>query len=479
MILDGIEAFRESGFTPQVVIVGAGPAGITVARQLAAAHIPCALLDAGGEEFSGESQDVYQGTVIGDPYFELDVARLRYLGGTSGHWAGWCRFLDAVDFEKRDWIPNSGWPIGREVIEPYFDQAREILDLRPFLANEKMSETIDWIDLIRSDPVRFGDKYREELMKSDTICVVLNTYVTDLVATGGRVVAANIVSQRRPAGQISSPRFVIATGGIENSRLLLWSNERSPEPVVPDATSLGRYWMEHPEFEVGKAVIGHPDAYRHESDGWAYFAPAPEAMRQARIMNFHAVIMPAYRSAQKEILADLLCTAPAFSTWALGAMGQNIDCYGNTIGMAWEQSPEFDNRVALSRSETDYTGVPRVELHWRKGELERKTLREGALLFGTMLARSNIGRMKVDSWVLDNEAYPTDHELAGFHHMGGTRMSSDPRLGVVDANCRVHGMSNLFVAGSSIFTTSGYANPTATIVAFSARLGAHLADRVG
>ena len=479
MILDGIGAFRDSGFAPQVVIIGSGPAGITVARRLAAAKIPCAVLDAGGEDVTRESQDVYRGQVIGDPYFGLDEARLRCLGGTSGRWVGWCRFLDAVDFERRDWIPNSGWPIGRDAIEPFFDAARGILGLRPFRPDEAMSADINWIDLIRGDPIRFGDTFRDELIGSEMICVVLNTYATDLVAEGGRVTAANLMSHRQPAGWISAPRFVVAAGGIENSRLLLWSNERSPEPVVADARSLGRYWMEHPDVAVGDAVIGYPQAYAHEGDGWAFFAPTPAAMREARILSFRTVIRRNPRSPLKQAAIDLACRTPFVSRWFARQLGGSLDGFGSRIGMAWEQSPEYENRVALSSGDRDYAGVPRVVLHWRKGELEHRTMREGVRLFGSMLEQSNIGRMRIASWVLDGEAFPADLLLAGNHHMGGTRMSSDPRLGVVDADCRVHGMTNLFVAGSSIFTTSGFANPTATIVAFSERLGAHLIEQVG
>jgi len=476
MIFRSMDEFRAAGFKPHVIIIGAGPAGITVALRLAKSKIPCVILDAGGEEMTEDSQDFYKGKVIGDPYFELEMARLRCLGGTSGHWAGWCRPLDAHDFAVRDWVPNSGWPVDHEAVAAHMDVTREILGLAQFEPDAPLSDAINWVDLIRSEPVvRFGDKYRAELEASPLIAVVLNTYATDLKAVGARVTDINLMSTGKPSGSISAEKVVVATGGIENSRLLLWSNQVSTDPVVPEAKALGRYWMEHPEFIGGDALIFEPDAFKHAQDGWAFFAPSLKAMQDAGVMNFHVVVMPRTYSWTKQLVSDLACVAPSASEWLAAKAGSSFSCYGNQLGVAWEQAPLYDNHISLSATETDKAGVPRVELHWRKGDLERKTLLEGMKMFGTMFAEKNIGRVRLANWLRDGEEYPINDMMAGYHHMGGTRMSNDPKLGVVDADCRVHGMENLFVAGSSIFTTSGYANPTTTLVAFADRLGEHLA----
>lgn len=475
MIFQNPKQYSDSGFIPKIIIIGSGPAGITIARQLAKAGIPCALLDAGEEDYSDASQKVYEGDVIGDHYYELHEARLRQLGGTSGHWAGWCRMLDAHDFDKHDWLPNSGWPIGRDAIEPFFADAREILGLPEFRKDTSITDSINLINLIRSDAVRFAEKYGDELAKSDKIAVVLDSYVTDLKAEGAKVTIANVTSQDGSSYQFKAPQFVVATGGIENSRLLLWSNEKSADPVVPDATALGRYWMEHPEFDCGEAIVDTQNVYKTEEDGAAFFAPSLKAMEKSGISNFHVLIQPIGYSGTKKLVADLACTAPSAAHWLADLMGQNLAC-GARVNVAIEQAPLFDNHVALSASRRDFAGIPRVELKWRKTELERKTIVEGLKLMGGALIEKDIGRLRMANWLIKGLDYPTEGEIAGFHHMGGTRMSSDPRLGVVDANCRVHGMENLFVGGSSIFATGGYANPTAPIVAFSLRLGGHLSS---
>jgi len=123
--------------------------------------------------------------------------------------------------------------------------------------------------------------------------------------------------------------------------------------------------------------------------------------------------------------------------------------------------------------------VPRIDLHWRKGALEHRTLIEGMRLFGQALIEQDIGRVRLADWLANGEPYPfEDMELAGNHHMGGTRMNDDPARGVVDADCKVFGMRNLFVGGSSVFPTSGQTNPTTTITALACRLGDHLVARI-
>ena len=128
MIFDGIEAFRASGFAPRIGIIGAGPAGISIAHKLGKADIPTVIFEAGGNDYSDESQDFYKGKVIGDSYFDLDVTRLRFLGGSSNHWAGWCRVLEAHDFLPKPYVPHTGWPITRAAIEPFLP--RDVRDPR-------------------------------------------------------------------------------------------------------------------------------------------------------------------------------------------------------------------------------------------------------------------------------------------------------------------------------------------------------------
>lgn len=477
MIFDSYEAFRAVNFAPRACILGSGPAGITIARKLAAAGIPVVIFEAGSREFSDGSQDFYRGTTIGDPYFDLDITRLRFMGGSSNHWAGWCRVLDKHDFQPKAWAPDTGWPISRADIEPYLAEVHDILELPPFRPDVPISDDIRWVQLIKSPAVRFAGKYGDELDKSRNIAVVLNTYATELDGDGDKVTGARLWSNGRDVGTFTANYFIACTGGLENSRLLLWSNERSNGGVVPNATALGRYWMEHPTFEGGNAILADYGEFEVDAVNEAFFSPSPAAMERLQIMNFGIRLIETPYPGIKKLIADLACTAPDLAEWTAYQTGQNLRCAAQ-LYVAWEQAPLASNQIELSRMEVDHAGVPRIELHWRKSALERRTILDGLRLFGQTLAEKNLGRVRIADWLLNGEEFPKDQELAGHHHMGGTRMGTDPARSVVDANCKVHGMENLYIGGSSVFCTAGECNPTTTITALACRLGDHLSKRI-
>ena len=477
MIFDNAAAFRDAGVKAKVCIIGSGPAGITIARKLGDAGIPVVVLEAGGGDWSEESQDFYRGKTIGDPYFDLDITRLRYLGGCSNHWAGWCRVMDAHDFAAKPWVPDTGWPIGRGDIDPYLDEVHDILDLVQFRPDVPISDDIRWVQLIKSPAVRFGEKFHDELEKSSNIAVVLNTYVTELVGDGAKVTSARLWSENQDAGTIEAEYYVPCTGGLENSRLLLWSNQRSNGGVVPNAAALGRYWMEHPQFEGGNAILADYDEFETDASKEVFFSPSPEAMARRQIMNLGVRLIEMPYGGVKQLIANLACTAPDAAEWVAEKLSQNLRCAAQ-LYVGWEQAPVASNHIQLSTTDKDDAGVPRLELHWKKSELEHRTLLEGLRLFGETFAAKNLGRVRIADWILNGGDYPTDQELAGHHHMGGTRMNEDTQKGVVDRNCKVHGMANLYIGGSSVFATSGQCNPTTTITALACRLGDHLSHKI-
>jgi choline dehydrogenase-like flavoprotein len=474
MIFKDFSALKSSGFAAKVCIIGSGPAGLSLALQLERHKMPCLVLEAGGFEYSAADQDAYRGEVVGDSYFDLSIARLRYFGGTSGHWAGWCRPLGATTFELRRGVPHSGWPIRKAHLDPYVKQADEILNLAPLPADVPLSKDLREIHFQFSNPVtRFGEKYRAHIERSSSIGLLCNSPVVDIVPVGSRI--DHVLVKRaasEPAQKISASTFCLCTGGIENSRLLLWANQLHQGGVVPKAQALGRYWMEHPIFGVGEAILESFTRMRVEG-GMRFYAPSDSYLRQQGGGNFGLRLLVGQNLA-KALIKDGLCYAPEIFSEYASKLDAGLVC-GARLHLAWEQVPDANNRIELD-SKLDATGVARSKLYWRKSVADRRVASTAITLFSQWLARSNLGRVKVAPWLAQGLDFPLDDERAGFHHMGGTRMASSPAEGVVNSDCRVFDVENLYMGGSSVFPTVGQANPTYTIVQMALRLGDHLAN---
>lgn len=474
MIVD--RTYLESDKVPPIVIIGSGPAGITLSVQLAQLGIESLILEAGGEDFSADSQDVYIGRVIGDDYYDLDLTRLRYFGGSSNHWEGWCRPLDAHDFLPREDIPGYGWPIRKTDLDPYAAMANEILEI-PAVRKQLIGDDLIEVEFAFSPPVRFGEKYRDFLARSDKAHIVFDAPVQSLEAGNGRIRHAVVATPDGDRILVSGRSFVLCTGGIENSRLLLWSNETSSAPVVSTPATLGRYWMEHPHSYAGAAEISaRLLSFKSDRTDYFFLAPSYEAMRRHGILNGTVRVPPVYYGEDriKDSVKTLVCNTGDLGQAALGAIGTSITCL-REIQMVWEQEPRADNRISLDPDRSDTRGVPSPILHWTKSPLDYRTPKIIFELFGAHIVENRLGRVKAYEHLIQERDYPTDAWMGGHHHMGGTRMAETSSGGVVDADLKIFGLDNGFVAGSSVFPTAGHANPTFTIVQLSLRLADHLA----
>ena len=225
--------------------------------------------------------------------------------------------------------------------------------------------------------------------------------------------------------------------------------------------------MEHPHFKLGQAIVNRDKVSE------SYYSISPQAQIDDGIMNCGFRVEHLNIEGTRALINDILCVAPSLGQSLVSLAGKNLVC-GAIFRAAWEQSPEIHNRISLD-SEKDKFGIPKPILNWRKTELDRKTVISSVARFNDWLLRIDGGRIQLDSWLLNDADYPLNDELAGYHHMGGTRMHSSKEYGVVDENCKVYGSSNLYIAGSSIFTTGGHNNPTLPIVQFSLRLADYLA----
>ncbi|MBV7379794.1 GMC oxidoreductase [Maritimibacter dapengensis] len=461
----------------QICVFGSGPAGLTLAQDLARRGVSVLLVEAGGLYFEDWSQQLYAGSVVGDAYYDLAEARLRMFGGTSNHWGGRCIPLDSYDFEPHPGFPETGWPISKGDLDPYLAGACEVVEITNDFKVEQYTENVVKNTFQYSAPVLFGEKYMEFCESSDALKVCLETALIDLEPEGDAIRHATVRTRDGETWRIQADNFVMCLGGIENSRMLLWFDEQHGGALNANRDVLGAYWMEHPHANLADVVF-RETGEGFFKDGEATFALTREAQVSAGILNAGLQMTEAaYGSGSKQLIADLLCVAPGLGARILkSTQGKALVC-GSRLESHWEQAPVRTNRVALG-DETDALGIPRPQLHWRRSEQDRLTATMSTLIFAQDLAQADLGRARLAEWIAEDGAIPNGGMIAGWHHMGGTRMHDSPSHGVVDKNLKVHKLQNLYIGGSSVFPTGGYANPTLTIVQMSLRLADHLATLV-
>ena len=486
MIVDSRTVPDGSLIDCDLCIVGAGAAGITIAREFLGRPVRIALLESGHLTPDAKTQSLYAGEVIERRYFELDAARSRCFGGTTNVWTGECRPLDAQDFEMRDWVPASGWPFGLDELLPFYEKAQSVCQLGPYgytaddwrehgvrpMAIE--GERVQSYAFQYSPPTRFGDVYRDELRHAPNVVTYLGANVVDLEtpAPPQQVSAVEVACLTGTRFRVAARAFVLATGGIENARLLLLADRVQSGGLGNGNDLVGRYFMEHLYLDAAAEIRVRGDAITdfytsgHRVQGRrvrGILGLAPEVRRREGLTNYCGVIVEPGSS-------PLTRLRKAIENVRGGSTRRTY-----FIKNAMEQAPNSDSRVTLGQ-ERDRLGCRRTLLRWRLSSLDKFTVHRAHAILAEDLSRSGLGEMESS---MGREVDPWPIALRGArHHMGTTRMHADPRRGVVDPDCRVHGIANLYVAGSSVFPTSGAANPTLTIVALALRLAAHLQHRL-
>jgi choline dehydrogenase-like flavoprotein len=513
--------------TADVCIVGAGAAGITLAREFAGQANRIALIESGDFEFRHREQSLYRGDNIGLPNYSTARSRWRTFGGSTTQWNGKCRPLDAIDFEVRDGIAHSGWPFTRDELEPYYRRAQSICSLGPYdyswsswgSAADGEDDRLESRIFQFGFPRDFGQLYGAELGAAANIDVYLNANLVDIeLDQHTRQVAGLCVSTlggRRI--RCVAATYVLACGGIENARLLLASNRVASAGVGNQHDLVGRFFMDHPYF-----LIGHYQPARPEHDASIYVVEDYErvgseqkinaawslnerTLRHERL-NGSAIFcvrrplykaQPAYHSAGGKSFIQIIDVLRRrdLAQGRLASHARNIVLGFRDVGRLLgrhvanivqshpvlalqavvEATPNPESRVTLGKRR-DRLGMPRVRVDWRLNTSDQLGLRRLIATMQAQFAQRKLGALIVDQ-SQDAAGWPISM-TGGRHHMGTTRMHIDERSGVVDANCRVHGCANLYIAGSSVFPTCGYANPTLTIVALAIRLADHIRMRL-
>jgi choline dehydrogenase-like flavoprotein len=515
----------------EVCIIGGGIAGITLALEFEKQGVKTCLIESGGFSSDRATRDLYRGESVGLPYSFADGTRCRFLGGSSNCWGGWCRPLDEHDFVRREWVPNSGWPISKLDLQPYYDKSRHTLKLGP-----NRFDTEFWVDAIGnkevyrlpiigdwiadgiaqfSPPVRFGTDYREELAGSKLIAVYLYANVVNIETDGVETVRRLTVKTLTGRTASASARvFILATGGIENARLLLASNKERADGLGNHNGLVGRFYMDHPRMYSGK--IHFRDAWKnnllfdqryhiqnkavaaHGTCVSGQLGLTPELQAKERLLNARVCFTSVFPGKDSDVgqaldrikqkfmrneqfnqnLVDGLLTLGAHPIRAAEYVASTLLWDRSSAKYARfqiiiEQAPDPDSRIILSQ-QCDRLGENRVKIDWRINAMGERTVDRTLAIIAEDLTKAGVADIILDTPV-EGGNWPDSFEEEGtWHHMGSTRMHESPKLGVVDRDCRVYGTNNLYVAGSSVFPTGGANVPTMTIVALALRLSDHI-----
>ena len=506
-------------------LVGSGPAGFAIAEELRDSGLRILVLESGGRAPEPDTTALNEVEHLGVPQHN---GRDRVLGGSSHTWSGRCTGLDDIDYAARPWVPLSGWPFGRDAIAPHLDRACQYLGLGPDRPEGRGASPADIAPRPHVDPtllrpvcwqfsqdtpnpkefMRLGPRFSRH--QDARLRILLHATVTHLNTTpsGARIESVEVADRQGRRTAIRARAVVLCAGGIENARILLCSNRVMSDGVGNAHGVVGRYLMDHPrnmivqfdprDAERLRAIFGPyrlPSARgRHAFvDGLAL---SPALQRREGLLNCAAWLDEAWAAddpvaAAKRLVAGpragavrdvgLVLAEPDILLRALRARllrGHSVTHKVEYIGFraTSEQCPDPDSRIRLGERR-DRLGLPLARIDWRIGAQERASLASLARIIADEFQRLGLPSAHLADWVRNGR-----HEEAVFedaaHPTGTTRMASDPRHGVVDADCQVHGVDGLYIAGSSVFPTGGHANPTLMIVALAIRLAQRLRERL-
>lgn len=557
-----------SAIAAELVIVGGGATGLTIARECASAGMDVLVLESGLLDENGEHEllntvDLAEPSLSGFDQLKRESfhgkqaefwsaerqpygVRCRVLGGSTQAWAGKSSIFDEIDFQTRPWVEHSGWPCDKAELAPYLSRALAALNLCPAdpparfgtgdLASYYWQFARSRLD--RLDVMRMGKEFVAD--KPPAVRILLDATVTHIALdhSGGQVSSLEIASIAGKRAKVVARTVVLAASAIENARLLLASNDVHGTGIGNGRDNVGRYLVDHVGVTIGSIPEPHVAAMaqlfgfygiRHGGRSHMFMhglALTPEVQEREHLLNASIYFAPQradddpwdamkrlLRRKSGNVVRDLTSIARGSSfiakgfgmtllaspvvpgvlkdsivngaiRWSPNMVADEFErgglphkLTGLTLEAISEQAPCPDNRITLS-DRTDRFGVPIAKVRWQVSQQERRTLRRLAELADTALKGSGLPRPELEEWAaggFDQRVPAIDMA----HSMGTTRMSHDPASGVVDSNCRVHDVRNLYIAGGSVFPTGGHANPTLMMLACAIRLADHLSDQRG
>ena len=521
-----------------VCIIGAGPAGITLAQKLSRNdNIKISIIESGDLSFNSESQKLNSGECLefgNYPHqnYSISHARIRQFGGTSNVWAGWSGPLEQDDFNERSWIEETGWPISYQDLEPFYKKSQSILNLSKFIydksiydyypkacSNDYLKDFKNVFWQFSEPPIKFNHKYFQFFKNKKNIKLFLQNTVTDLIKDKNQITEVVCIKNSVKL-KFKSKIFVLACGAIENAAILLNFQKKNPEDKFNNF-NVGKYFMEHPHCTIGYGFIKNNNnkflsCYSKNKikklDNVKFLSGivlSDKTQKENRITNCVSVFLPNnFLEIQSAVILRYNLALRAFNLNFISFFIQLLKDIKKIYLSAFEilknfiskrkkfyiisrieQVPNKNSRVYLSNTKNKYGNFLPI-LDWQMKKKDLKTLLINFNEIKLNLEKKNIADVypfdfikKIQNEKIDKTKDEWDKnlkkEVFGVgHHMGTTRMGEDKNISVVNSNLKVYEIDNLYCAGSSVFPTCGYINPTLTIVALSLRLAEHLESKI-
>ncbi len=509
-----------------VCIIGSGPAGLTIAKELTDSGKTICVLECGSLAKDLKANELR--TVVNSGEIKIkDSSRERVLGGTSTTWGGLSSPLDKVDMKN--------WPISYDELFKYYKSLHKYGFAKIEEFNEKGLDEIkkdadfeigsevlnEKIFIAKDPPWNFG-KELKHIFEKENVELFLDSTVIKINKKESHIESVSIKNSLGLENKIKAKNFVIAAGGIESTRLLLVSN------IGNENDQVGRYITNHPKNSSGFIKLNKPATnltylYGYLHNGWSKSAGvrvSEDVQKSLGILNSYVRLEPIFPWTDSSGVAHLLIIIkkaklfldwwkkqqkklvnlrdwgetgddvkqskkfnlflsifeitkdfPAVFSYSIHRLFQNKKIHINTIRlrnfMDMEARPE--NRIILS-DKTDRNGMRLPEVILNTSELDRKSVIELHNVIADDLKKRNIGTLTSD--LSTASPWPINSEAS--HHLGGTIMGDDEKNSVVDKDLKLHHTDNLYICSSSVFPSAGNANPTYTICALAVRLAENL-----
>jgi len=513
VIIDFLSA-DTSDFDADLCIIGGGVAAYTLISSLHNSPLRILVIERGGLNPGPDHEKEKESEITGHTFTGHLEGRYFGLGGTSEYWGGQALPLDEFDFSKKDWVEFSGWPIPFEEIKPFYPEAEKLFKV-DHVSFEADVFTLRKLKPLSLDPSsvkfhfskwsprpNFKPALIDALVSNERSHILLNAVVSTLEYNieKKKVSQIHFECSNGRRGTVKATNFILASGGIENARLLLCS------PTIPQNKWIGRMFQDHPtaqvatllptdmsllqryfgyffigrtrclprlslssDIQTSKKLIAATAFIQFLPKEGSLFESMKEVYRSISRMKIPSKRMIVNLFISMRNLKDVIPIMKAYSVNRSVYVPDSLP----RLTVMIEQVPSSESHISLS-SERDKYGMAKAKINWCIPDATIHTLKEFCLILEVAFQRIQLGNIQWETWLSESNEIIKKNLSDAFHHMGTTRMGQSETTGVVDENCRMHGVGNLYIAGSSVFPTSGHSNPTLTFMALAIRLGRHL-----